>query len=144
MVDDRLKGVMMASSWNIFSKKWWRWEPGLFPKRWEESILRGWQVVREGKGLVVDRSIAEGERLRLLYRLDRTDRKLHEAYRLLAKRVLDQWAGKGRLSEEERKREFSRIGLLIEEQKKLQQEISELEASPQSDDQKSEPMRRQT
>lgn len=128
----------MALSWEIFLKKWWKPERGLFPKHWKEDMIRGWEAVQTRSASAVDRSFAEAERIRIRYRLEKTNRKLFEAHQTLGKRVHDHWSGKGNLTEEERKREFRRIGLLLEEQKILLDQMKEMD-QPSDPDEKVSP-----
>jgi|GEM_PF-4108321 len=123
----------MSLSWEIFLKRWWKSEEGLFPKRWKEDMIRGWEAVRSGSASAVDRSFSEVESIRLRYRLERVNKKLFEAYQALGKRVVDHWSGKGRLTEEERSREFRRIGFLLEEQKSLLDELKEMNQPSHTD-----------
>lgn len=120
----------MALSWEIFLKKWWKSEQGLFPKHWKEDMIRGWQTAQTRSASAVDRSFAEVELIRIRYRLEKINRKIVEEYQNLGKRVHDHWSGKGNLSEEERTREFRRIGLLLEEQKILLDQMKEFDQSP--------------
>jgi hypothetical protein len=90
-------------------------------------MIRGWQTVQSRSAAAVDRSFAEVELIRTRYRLEKINRKLFEAHQNLGKRVHNHWSGKGNLTEEERKREFRRIGLLLEEQKLLLDQMKELD-----------------
>ncbi len=128
----------MALSWEIFLKKWWKPDHILFPKHWKEDMIRGWQTVQARSAETVDRSFAEAELIRLRYRLEKISRKLLEAHQNLGKRVHDHWSGKGNLTEEERKREFRRIGILLEEQKILLDQMKEMN-EPSSPDEKVSP-----
>ncbi|WDT72011.1 MAG: hypothetical protein MPW17_03965 [Candidatus Manganitrophus sp.] len=101
-------------------------------------MIRGWQAVQTRSASAVDRSFAEAERIRIRYRLEKTNRKLVEAHQTLGKRVHDHWSGKGNLTEEERKREFRRIGLLLEEQKILLDQMKEMD-QPSDPDEKVSP-----
>ena len=124
----------MSLSWEIFLKRWWRSEQGLFPRRWKEDMIRGWQTVQSRSASAVDRSFSEVELIRLRYRLERVNRRLFEAHQSLGKRIVDRWSGKGGLTEEERTREFRRIGFLLEEQKTLLAEIREIDQAPHPDE----------
>lgn len=117
----------MVLSWEIFLKKWWKTEPGLFPKHWKEDMIRGWQTVQARSESAVDRSFAEVELIRVRYRLEKINRRIFEANQNLGQRVHEHWSGKGSLTEEERKREFRRIGLLLEEKKILLDQMKELD-----------------
>ncbi|WDT80589.1 MAG: hypothetical protein MPW14_01985 [Candidatus Manganitrophus sp.] len=128
----------MALSWEIFLKSGGNRSGGLFPKHWKEDMIRGWQAVQTRSASAVDRSFAEAERIRIRYRLEKTNRKLVEAHQTLGKRVHDHWSGKGNLTEEERKREFRRIGLLLEEQKILLDQMKEMD-QPSDPDEKVSP-----
>jgi len=97
-------------------------------------MIRGWETVQSRSTAAVDRSFAEVELIRLRYRLEKINRKLFEAHQNLGKRVHDHWAGKGALSEEERKREFRRIGVLLEEKKLLLDQMKELDQPPHPDE----------
>lgn len=97
-------------------------------------MIRGWQTVQSRSASAVDRSFAEVELTRIRYRLEKINRKLLEAHQNLGKRVHEHWAGKGSLTEEERKREFRRIGLLLEEQKILLDQMKELVQPARPDD----------
>lgn len=129
----------MALSWEIFLKKWWKSEQSLFPKHWKEDMIRGWQTVQSRSASAVDRSFAETELIRMRYRLEKINKKIFEAQQNLGKRVHDHWSGKGNLTEEERKREFRRIGLLLEEQKTLLDQIRGLLDQPSDPDKKASP-----
>lgn len=134
MADDRItQRIGMGLSWEIFLKKW-RSEQGLFPKRWKEDMIRGWQTVQSGSASAVDRSFSELELIRLRYRLERVNKKLFEAYQNLGKKVVDHWSEKGKLTEEERNREFRRIGYLLEEQKILLDEIKAMNQPSDADE----------
>ena len=124
----------MSLPWEILLKRWWRSEQGLFPKHWKEDMIRGLQAVQSRSAATVDRSFAEVELIRLRYRLERVNRKLFEAHQNLGKRIVDHWSGKVKLTEEERNREFRRIGLLLEEQKSLLDEMEEMNQPLHSDD----------
>lgn len=121
------------STWDLFLKKWFKAE-SLFPRRWKEDMIRGWQAVRSKAARGVDQTFSNVELARTRYRLERINRRLLEAYQGLGKRALDHWTGKGALTEEERKREFRRIGLLLEEQKNLIEQIRELDQPPPSEE----------
>lgn len=97
-------------------------------------MIRGWQTVRSRAASGVDHTFTHVELVRIRYRLERVNRRLFEAYQNLGKRVVDHWGGKGSLAEEERKREFRRIGLLLEEQKHLIEQIRELNQSTASEE----------
>lgn len=124
----------MALSWEIFLKKWWKPEQGLFPRRWKEDIIRGWHAVQSRSASAVDRSFAEVELIRIRFRLEKTKKKLFEAHQSLGKRVHDHWSEKGNLTEEERKREFRKIGLLLEEQKILLDQMKEIDHAAHPDE----------
>lgn len=96
-------------------------------------MIRGWQSVQSGSASAADRSFAEIELMRLRYRLERVNRKLFEAYQNLGTRVVDHWSRKGILTEEERNREFRRIGFLLEEQKSLLDEMRAMDPPSHSD-----------
>lgn len=97
-------------------------------------MIRGWQAVQSRSASAVDRSFAEIELIRIRFRLEKINRKLREAHQNLGKRVHDHWSGKGNLTEEERKREFRRIGLLLEEQKILFEQMKEMDQSSGPDE----------
>lgn len=116
----------MLFSWQGFLREWLKAEKRA--RRWGEDAARGWRELQSGAVSWADRSFAETEALRLRYRADRIDRKVFEAYRALGRRVSESWAGEGSaLTEEERKRESRRIELLLEERKKIMDQIGEME-----------------
>jgi hypothetical protein len=109
----------MASLRQIL-KEWWK------SKQWRRDAVQGWSMIESAGSSVADRSFKEVEFLRLRYRLERINQKLFQAYQSFGKKVVDHWASVYILTEEERKREFRRIHLLLEEQKKLADQLDEL------------------
>ena len=123
----------MSLSWRVLLKEWLKFEKKT--KRWSEEAAQGWNTVQAGTASLTDRSFKEVESIRLHYRLERVNRKLMQAYRSLGKKVSDHWAADGHpLTEEEKKREFRRIHLLLDEQKKVMDQIEEMEVSFSSDE----------
>jgi len=95
-------------------------------KQWKQDAVHGWNAVQSAGSSIADRSFKEGESLRLRYRLARVNERLFQAYRTFGKKVLDHWSLVYVLTEDERKREFRRIRLLLEEQKNLLDQTHEL------------------
>lgn len=111
----------MGMSLQQVLKEWLR------SKQWKEDVSHGWSKLQSAGSSVADRSFKEVELLRLRYRLERVDQKLFQAYQSLGKKVTDHWAAVYILTDDERKREFRRIHLLLDEQKKLTDQIQELQ-----------------
>ena len=110
----------MALSLRQILKEW------LTSRRWKRDAIRGWKVLESAGSSAADHSFKEVEALRLRYRLERIDQKLFQVYQSFGKKVVDHWSSVYILTEEERKREFRRIHLLLEEQKKITDQIHEL------------------
>lgn len=123
----------MLFSWRGILKEWS--EVDKRAKQWKEDLIRGWREIQSAAAPLADRSFAEVEALRLRYRLERADRKLFEACQAFGRRISESWAGEGMLlTEEERKVESRRIGLLLDEKKRLMDQMREMEtflSSPQ-------------
>lgn len=110
----------MAPSLQQMLKEW------LKSKRWKQDAIRGWSKLQASGSTMTDRSFREVELVRLRYRLERIGEKLARAYQSFGKKVVDHWASVYVLTEDERKRDFRRIHLLLDEQRKLTDEIREL------------------
>jgi hypothetical protein len=110
----------MAMSLLRVLKEW------LKSKQWKRDAIQGWDLIESAGSSVADRSFKEVESLRLRYRLEKVNQKLFQVYQSFGKKVVDHWASVYLLTEEERKREVRRIHLLLEEQKKITDQIHEL------------------
>jgi hypothetical protein len=110
----------MAISLPQILKEW------LKSKQGKRDAIQGWSLIESAGSSVADRSFKEVESLRLRYRLERINQKLFQVYQSFGKKVMDHWASVYPLTEEERKREVRRIHLLLEEQKKITDQIHEL------------------
>lgn len=96
-------------------------------KPWKRDAAYGWSRLQSVGSSVVDRSFREAESLRLRYRLEKINQKLFLAYRSFGKKVADHWSLAYSLTEDEKRRELRRIHLLLEEQKKITDQIHELD-----------------
>jgi len=96
-------------------------------KPWKRDAVQGWNHLQSAGASIVDRSFKEVESLRLRYRLERINQKLFFSYRSFGKKVIDHWSLAYPLTEDEKKRELRRIHLLLEEQKKMTDQIRELD-----------------
>jgi hypothetical protein len=118
----------MPFLWQTLLGKWLKLDYAALSKQWKEDLVRGWNILEWGGASMADLSFREVELLRLRYRLEKVNERLFQAYQTLGKKVMDYWAeAHPSLTEEERKREFRRIDLLLEEQKKILDQIRELQ-----------------
>lgn len=105
------------------------------PERWKEDIIRGVRMLRSGTLWMAHRSIAEAERIRLTLQCHQIHQQLIQSYESLGKRVMEHWEGVLPLSPDEKGSVFQEIGLLLREQKKLMEQIRDIENFPQERDQ---------
>lgn len=111
----------MGMSLHQMLKEW------LKSKQWKQDVIQGWSQLQSAGSSVANRSFKEVESLRLRYRLERVNQRLFQAYQSLGKKVVDHWASVYILTDDGRKREIRRIHLLLDEQKKLTDQMQELQ-----------------
>ena len=102
----------------------------LFKKgRWYHDFTRGVTFFQIRIASLPGRAARETERIRLTYRLQKIDKKLLGAYRMLGQQAVDYFAGQAPLvSEEELERLYQQISQILDDRKRVERERSELSA----------------
>ncbi len=93
--------------------------------RWSHDLTRGFTLLRIRIALIPKQAAFEAERIRLVYRLTRIDKKLFHLYRLLGQQAVDCLNGP-LISGEELERLYQQIQLMREDQQKVITEMEEL------------------